>query len=440
MACSAIVPALLISFCAVTARSTDAASLSSRQTAGGVVPAGATVLYVIPDDYAEPLDGWSPRCSADHTFCAYHARRGPESFVVVNGKPGPVYEDVRSIVFSRSGQVAYEARRNGVWVVVTDGKEGPPFDRIEHLTFGGNVVAYVGERATRRRVVVGARMSEEDSAITGFTLSRDGTSYAYVVTREQTMVSLSGLFLNGKYFWEDNLISSVSFTNDGRLVFASRTGTAGKGRSKLMMGDEVLSEHSEILTAIAISSDGKQWAPVGCVGAAAQRRCVLTRDGATVREAAAIDLPTFAPDGSTLAYAARPVGGQWRVVVGDRTGPDVDAVLGPIVFSADSRRYAYPVRKGRSEAVVVDHVVGPSFEAVEDLVFSDDSNHFAYTATHSGEQRVVLDQFTGPAFRWVSEPGFDAGGKTLTFVAQEGRRFMRVMVPVGAGSAGVPRK
>lgn len=279
-------------------------------------------------------------------------------------------------------------------------------------------------------------MSEEDSAIADFTLSPDGKSYAYVVTRQQTMVSLSGLFRDGKYYWEDNLISNASFANDGRLVFASRTGTALKGRSKLMVDDQVVGEHSEVLTAVAISPDGRRLAPVGCMGAASQRRCVVTLDGKPVREAAAIEFPTFSPDGRTLAYAERQAGGGWHVVVGDQVGPAVDAILGSVVFSPNGGRYAYPVRSGANTAMAADGVIGPSVDAAGDVVFSADSNHFAYWASTAAGHRVVLDQVAGPAFAWVSAPAFDATGKTMMFVALEGRRFLRGAVAVGARPTG----
>jgi len=429
--------ALLISLWAIAAASDGSAGSSAPQT----VPAAAqqTLIAVIPDEYTEPPDGWSPQSSADQTVVAYHARKGEQSFVVVNGKPGPPYGDIRTIAVTRDGQVAYEARRNGAWVVVAHGKEGPAFDGIEDLTVAGNVVAYIGERAGRRRVVVGDQMGEEDPNIVDFTLSADGRSHAYVVTREQTMVTLSGLFLNGKYYWEDNMISNTSFTPDGKLVFASRTGTLLKGRSKVMLNDEIVSEHSEILTAVAVNADASRFAPVGCMGAAAQRRCVLKLDGTTVREAAAIEWPTFAPDGRTLAYAERPVGGKWHVVVGDRIGPDVEAVLDTIVFSPDGRRHAYPARHEAKEAMVVDGVVGAPFETVEAPRFNEDSRHFTYVATRGEDQLVVLDQDAGRAFRWVSAAAFDSSGKTLSFIALDGRRLVRVVTPVSVAAATIVR-
>jgi hypothetical protein len=63
--------------------------------------------------------------SADGHSRAFAARRGPASFVVVNGKEGPAFDRVVSPVFSPDGErVVYRARLGGERFVVVADLEG----------------------------------------------------------------------------------------------------------------------------------------------------------------------------------------------------------------------------------------------------------------------------------------------------------------------------
>jgi hypothetical protein len=294
-------------------------------------------------------------------------------------------------------------------------------------------------KGRQRRLVHGGKLGENDGPV-DFALSPDGKTAAYAVTRQQTMVTNAGLMVNGEFFWEDNLITNVTFTNDGHMVYASRTGTVIKGRSKLMLDDHTLSEHSEMLTAIAVSADGKKFAPVGCTGAAQFRKCALLLGGKPVGEASLIEIPVFTPDGTALAWAERPTAtAKWRAVIAGKPEADVDNVLDPVSFSPNGRRHGYPVRVAAGIAAIIDGVMGTVYDDVTDVVFSPDSAHVAYIAVKGSTQRVVVDKGEGPAFSWVSAPRFDASGKSLTYVAQDGRRFLKQTVTPGAPAATAAR-
>jgi hypothetical protein len=412
--------------------------------------AAPALVTTISDEYQEPPDGWGPQCSRDRIRCAYLARRGADAFVVVNGKPGASYEDVRDIVFSADAtHVAYRAKRGASWMVVVDGKEGVPFDTITSLAFAGNVVVYTGDRAPeldpgssatqrqrRRRLVFGEQMSDGFQAVDEIVISRDGASYAYVGREmgdpQQSRPGYSVcppltamLFLNGESITSDSIISSVSFTGDGRLVYVSRLGCVARGRSRVVLGEKELSRHTENITAVAVSPDGRHTAIVGCTGSEAEGRCVLTLDGKALRESSSFDHLTFNADGTMLAYAERQATGQWRMVIGDQAGPSVDAIGDKVLFSPDGRRHAYTVTTAGTASVVTDGLVGPSFDVARDLIFSENAKHLGYSAANGRQRFVVVDRTVGPTFAWVSAPQFDAEGTELRFIAQDGRQFLR---------------
>jgi hypothetical protein len=427
-----------------------AQSREPRTSRGG--PSAPVLVTAIPNDYQEPPGGWGPQCSRDRTRCAYLARRNSAAVVVVDGKPGPVYDEVRDVVFSDDGShVAYRARRGASWMVVVDGREGVPFESIASLIFAGDVVVYVGDRdpgldATtpsaalqrqrRRRLVFGEQISDGFQAVGDFAISPDSKQYAYV-GREMGDPGQSRpgysvcppltamLFVNGESVTSDSVISSVSFTRDGRPVYVSRLGCVARGRSRVMVGDEEISRNTENVTAVAISPNGRHNAIAACTGAEAESRCVLSLDGKSLRESQSFEHLTFGPDGTMLAYAERQSADQWRMVVGTHTGPLVEGISNAVLFSPDGRRHAYAVTVGGRAAVVIDGVAGPAFDQVRGLVFSEDSTHVGYAALTDRKHHAVIDHVAGPAFTWISTPLFSAAGNELLFVGQEGRQFLR---------------
>lgn len=449
-----------------------------------------SVVTAIPADYREPAGGWTPRCSPDQTVCAFRAQRGAEMFVLVNGKPGAGYEDVGSIVFSTDGHhVAYVAKRQGSWMVVADGKEGQAFETIEGLTFIGARPFYLGDRRSRPReeadgvfrgtrrvegfknpggeagsqmirdVMVGEHLDdipvvaeERRGGIARLFVSPDETSYAYVAEVPGSSGPLWMLMLNGQEVTEDNGLDILSFTQDGRLAFRSRTGSLGEGRARVQVGETIVVNHTGDIMDGAVSADGRTLAYLGCAGGQPARRgstnssrvqnsmpavkghCALMFGGKAVREGeeGVIANVTLSPNGRTLAFTERQAGAPLHAVVGDREGPPVDALLGRLVFSADGTRHAYAAKIGADAVVVADGVAGPAFDSVDNIRFSDDSKHLAYTASKRGVHQVVLGQTAAPTgFAWVSPAQFDVDGKTLRFVAQEGRTFSRRSVAVG---------
>ncbi|MGO9094113.1 MAG: TolB family protein [Bryobacteraceae bacterium] len=94
--------------------------------------------------------------------------------IVVDGKPGREFEEVRTIsgqgrgvlsrlpivVFApRGGRFAYGAKARGVWRLVVDGAEEGNWDRLGHLEFSsdGRRYAYSFERAGQRWVSIGGK-------------------------------------------------------------------------------------------------------------------------------------------------------------------------------------------------------------------------------------------------------------------------------------------
>ena len=131
-----------------------------------------------------------------------HGQGGPEVAPVVDGQPGPEYDEVTPIApgswysfFSADGsRIAYLARRGEKWRAVIDGREGPEFDRFEGflpLTFSpdGKHVAYIaqwghGPRWKYRAIIDGREGPEYEAQwVAGPIFSPDSQRTAYVGQR-----------------------------------------------------------------------------------------------------------------------------------------------------------------------------------------------------------------------------------------------------------------
>ena len=114
------------------------------------------------------VEGWTPyaesiKFSEDFTRMAYAARRDKGLAVIVDGKPGPVYEAIGqdTPVFSPdSRRVAYKAKKGGTWYLVVDGREYPPYEAISLPRFSrkdSSHVIYIGKKGAKQCLVADGR-------------------------------------------------------------------------------------------------------------------------------------------------------------------------------------------------------------------------------------------------------------------------------------------
>ena len=116
---------------------------------------GATFLQQLSPGGGNREDGYESAeslvYSRDGRYHAYAAQKGPNWFVVVNGKEGPAFDRVVSPLFTPDGKlVVYRARKDGKrFVVVADPngrtiRQYPPYEQVFQPVFtaDGKSVAY----------------------------------------------------------------------------------------------------------------------------------------------------------------------------------------------------------------------------------------------------------------------------------------------------------
>ena len=108
------------------------------------------VVAVIDGAKSTPYDAIGHLVWSARNRSAFVARRGAESFVVVDGKESGPYQDVAGLSFSPTGRrLAWIARRDDGWWVLEEGSERGPYDRVADLVWspkGDNLAYGVGGR------------------------------------------------------------------------------------------------------------------------------------------------------------------------------------------------------------------------------------------------------------------------------------------------------
>ena len=131
----------------------------------------------------------------------------------------------------------------------------------------------------------------------------------------------------------------------------------------------------------------------------------------------------FSPDSRKYAFisSAEPEG--QAVVVGEHAGPLFPQVLGPLIFSGDSKRLAYVAKRSSGYAMIVDGLMTMPSEfrsigaryaegdaergvcgEIKAAAFSADGRHLAYKASQNwyGGEHLIINHQAGPRYRWLS--------------------------------------
>lgn len=281
----------------------------------------------------------------------------------------------------------------------------------------------------------------EGAHAVGFAFSRNGRTVAYRTWIDGDDV----VFTNDKRSELFDDADDPVVSPDGRVVayFARRKDRAfvvaanRKGEDFDSVGDfHMMARRRPVL-----SPDGKRVAYQAMKGGEAY----IVVDGLKSGPYFDVDDPTFSPNSVVVGYAAnlggtrktgRVEGGKWFIVVGDRKGPEFDAV--PLlsdmiatqspVFSPDGSRVAYAAKKGRLWHPVVDGKVGEGCELIWPVFFSSDGKRVVHVEKHGDKWWLVVDgvkraELAQPVWGHALSPD----GGVIVHVARSGSKFRLVV-------------
>jgi WD40 repeat protein len=247
--------------------------------------------------------------SPDGKRVAYAAYKGGHAFTVLDGKPGPKYDEIDEILtFSRDGRrfaygaTNYDADSNAHSFVVVDGKPGQKFQDVVSISV----------------------MFSPDSKHYSYTAEAGDEKYCVVVDGKP-----------GKTYEEIGERADEPcqmYNNDGKLYYRARTGD-----KCWMVIDGVPSPaYHDIVDPLPVfSANGRHYAYVARLG---DRRYFVVRDGKPEPEYFNIDSRSLKiTDGNRLAYQASKSDGAEDVAVID--GKE-SAKTTSVTFSPDGSRTA----------------------------------------------------------------------------------------------------
>jgi hypothetical protein len=138
---------------------------------------------------------------------------------------------------------------------------------------------------------------------------------------------------------------------------------------------------------------------------------------------------TISPDGERAAFIGVDRKGRRHVIIdGQEVGAYGYIFFDTVVFSPDSRRYAFGVsesgQRGKKDCrVICDGEKGEKYHSIVGLwpEFSSDSKHLVYFARENNDWFVVIDSTTGPAFEQTGwGPFFTSDGSRMIYVGVRG--------------------
>lgn len=413
-------------------------SLDGRRLAYTALKGNNRVMVIDGKESAE-YDGLKAAYfSADSKHVSYMVRKNDKFSVVIDGKESAKYSGIRCslpyiqfyrpvlmirdpynpVAFSSNGRSAFIAiKGSNRELVVVDGKEGPVYDQIRSVDFSpdGNRVAYVAIRKDKQFMVVdgkeGPKYTDVDA---GFSFSPNGKRLAYVASTEagnsnrNTFVVVDGK-PGPKYEQIDS--PSLMFSPDGKHF--TYTVVEDSGAFTVLDGkpgpkyDEIGGPCGGMAAAYAVFSPKNQFIYKAKKG----EKCYMVIDGNKSPAYDDIDnyCPVFNADGSHMAYAVMK-DEKWMVVLDGVPGPAYDMIYGDSINFTPGGHFIYTARTTNGDLVaVVDGKELP--KSVSNPVFSPDGKHMAYCAWKDKQGVVAVDDKVSPEFESILPPFFNDNGE-----------------------------
>jgi WD40 repeat protein len=387
----------------------------------------------------------SERASSGGKHMALKARSKGKAVIIMDGKPGPEYDDVGMPALSLNGeQLAYPAKRGKKWVLILDGKEqGPEFDDMgsTHFSPEGQRVTYRGRRRAGWSVVIDGKEGPSYLSLGYGAFSPDGKRFAYTTPM--------GVVVDGNETPTGADVGVPIFSPDSKhLAFKVKTydkpGFMIKERWYIWR-DGKSGPHFEEISNIGFSPDSKR------VAYAARRSkddyCVLIDEEQGPKFEAIVAGPEFSPDGQHVAYIAWDNKKMVEVLDGKavREIPSEKGMnfVNSLKFSPDGKRLLYIVGRGgiaytmalqegretrARRRLIVDGQEGKVYDVLDvNPEFSPDGRHVALAVrgVEKDKDMIVLDGQEGKSYDSITNLHF-ASNDAVEYVARTGKKYYRV--------------
>lgn len=365
-----------------------------------------------------------PILSPDGKRVAYVVVTGNKSFVVADGKPGPLFDEqvgharTGCPVFSPDSQhLAYRAKRDGKYFIVMDGEVSPPYDGagcpIDTFKVGP-VFSPDSQRCAYRAVKEGNYFIVVDGKALptpgwrvsdGLTFSPDSKRLAYQAKKDDGYcVVVDG---QPSPVYERITWGPVFSPDSRRAAFAAR-----KGPHTIVVVDESPAQPFDRFPIgfglPRFTANGKHL--VYRIKAGDKHRVVV--DEKPGPEYDEIGKLLLEPQGDRIAYTAR-TGKQWFPLVVGQPSRECHGRPRAMIFTEGGIRLACVVRKGSKFAVFVGQTLLGEHDDVGCIGFSPDGRCIAYAARKQAVWHVFVDGKPQGEYPRLGDGSIGSGAKLL---------------------------
>lgn len=196
------------------------------------------------------------------TRWAYVLAKDETQRVVIDGKPGPEFQETTSLEFSADGNhFSYLALKDGSPLLVIDGVEGKKHALVSLPNFSsdGKTYAYYAELGGKQFCVVNGQKHSEHDGVSDLTVSSDGSTVSYVATNgtEDRVV------INQQAGPKFDLAMILGFCpGSNRLIYLGQN----SGKENLVDGAKVSKQYDFVRGPGCFSKDGKHFAVTAILG------------------------------------------------------------------------------------------------------------------------------------------------------------------------------
>lgn len=372
---------------------------------------------------------------------AYTVQKASKFYVVHNGIRGREYEAVGPVVLSPDGMhIAYPARKGKSWRMVIDGKEGSAYDVLLTPIFSPDSqhVMYQAKKGNKWYIVVDGRQNEGTTAsYTTPEFSSDSGLIAYVesaaTNRDMKLIISDLKFTRQSVKW--SIGDELFITNKDRTKIAAYQVVDNKISIIDFKFSEPDAVHEgtlyDLIEKLTFSDDGDSI--VYCALKDGKRLIVFDGREEILPKGHLPQLPVVRPDKKGVGVIL-----EWQnhyflhqaFLKNKEKFKRYDEAQ-DLVYSKDSRSYAYAARRGNDWFIVLNGKELPAFDRVVTPLFSPDNRYLVYRARKEGKRFVVLaDAKTGktirqyPSYEQVFPVVFTEDGKSIAYGVKDGNKLV----------------
>jgi hypothetical protein len=355
--------------------------------------------------------------SGDRIACL--ARDGVWMTAVVNTKPGGLYTTVTDPLFGPRDEFYHLAQKGNAWLLVTNGREGKPYESITDLALMPRSAAplFIAIEKNHSFLVCGGQEGRRWPQILEVTFTPQDSVPAYVACDstqwyivEDTLVRTTELGI---------LVHSLRYRSQTRepvyvvidAGFRSRLKTDGRALSDAHMNIEHISpvpDGRHVIFQTADSNTHQVWL-----------------DHNDLKVPTGISGPVvFSPDSRRYAFVTASDSGER--VVSDRGETRLFDRVSELQFTPDSGQMVFAARLAGTGFVVREDREGQRYDAVAYLKFSPVTRRLAYLAVKDDLTQEVVDDVPGVAYDDIGPVQFKSDGTRIAYPARRGNDFFWV--------------